>query len=61
MDKAQFDASQFVLIRHALSHFNMAQFECIAKFGAKSDEMKNLDFNIADFDPELHPIGIAQA
>jgi len=61
MDKAAFEASQFVLVRHALSEFNMAQLLTVEKYGAKSPELETFDNDIKGFDPELHPIGIQQA
>ena len=58
MDTTAFEKSPFILIRHALSTFNMNHLIALDTYGKGSPEMDTFDNDINGFDPELHPIGV---
>ena len=57
VDADELKDSQFVLVRHALSHFNMTQMKMQGSFMQSAPEMQTFDNDISLYDPELHPIG----
>ena len=57
MNDQDFEKSPYVLIRHALSEFNLASMICRDKYGEDSKEFVDLKADPTGFDPEIHAIG----
>lgn len=61
MDPQELQNSNYVLIRHGLSEFNLASLIARIKYGRESEEFIKVNKDRSLIDPPLHPIGIMQS
>jgi hypothetical protein len=61
MNQEDFEANDFVLIRHGLSEFNYRALVAKNEFGKNSEQFRAVETSTDLIDPELHEIGIMQA
>ena len=55
------DTAKFYFVRHGMSMYNYRLFKCEKAFGKDSPEFQANMVDVTLCDPDLHPIGVAQA